>query len=50
MTFVYSPPRYYEDRLVAFCSEESEIEDELARWDFSAMKYTIIVPTFVSCL
>lgn len=34
MTFVYSPPRYYEDRLVAFGSEESGIEDELATLDF----------------
>lgn len=44
-----SPQSYYEDRSVAVGSEESGIENELARWGFSAMKYTIIIPTFVSC-
>lgn len=41
------PPSYYKDRLVAFGIEESHIEDELAQWDFSGLKYTLIVPTFV---
>lgn len=41
------PPSYYEDRLVAFGTEESHIESELAKWDFSGLNYTIIVPTFV---
>ena len=41
------PPSYYEDRLVAFGIEESHIEDEFAKWDFSGLNYTLIMPTFV---
>ena len=41
-------PKYEGDRLVAFGTDTSTVEDDLEQWDFSRLNYTIILPTYVN--
>ncbi|KAL9130171.1 MAG: hypothetical protein Q9217_001565 [Psora testacea] len=43
-------PEAFEDRIVGFGIDEGAKEDILKKWDFSKMKYSLLVPTYIDHL